>query len=141
VRAGTYHESVSASVSGVKLISADGKGAAHIVSGGTPLFIRGGSNNEIRGFALTAGKRGNGIQVGGTVSKFAEGYVVADNIIKNAGEDGIKVHHATGFEFSGNVIENAGTGGSNHDGGIDFVAARTAWSSETPCSGLAATPA
>lgn len=123
VRAGTYHESVSASVSGVKLVSVDGKGAAHIVSGGTPLFIRGGSNNEIRGFALTAGKGGNGIQVGGTVSKFAEGYVVADNIIKNAGEDGIKVHQAKNFEFTGNVIENAGTGGgSNHDGGIDLVA-------------------
>lgn len=125
VRAGTYRESVSASVSGVKLVSVDGKGAAHIVSGGTPLFIQGGTGNEIRGFALTAGKGGNGIQVGGTVSKFAEGYVVADNVIKNAGEDGIKVHQATGFEFSGNVIENAGTGGgSNHDGGIDFVAVK-----------------
>lgn len=123
VRAGTYRESISASVSGVKLVSVDGKGAAHIVSGGTPLFLQGGSNNEIRGFALTAGKGGNGIQVGGTVSNFAEGYVVADNIIKNAGEDGIKVHQAKGFEFTGNVIENAGTGGgSNHDGGIDFVA-------------------
>lgn len=125
VRAGTYNESVSASVSGVKLVSVDGKGAAHIVSNGTPLFILGGSNNEIRGFALTAGKGGNGLHVGGTVSNFAKGYVVADNIIKNAGEDGIKVHQATGFEFTGNVIENAGTGsGGNHDGGIDFVAVK-----------------
>lgn len=125
VRAGTYHESISASVSGVKLVSVDGTGKAHIISSGTPLFLQGGSNNEIRGFALTAGRGGNGLQVGGTVSNFAKGYVVADNIIKNAGLDGIKVHQATGFEFSGNVIENAGTGGGgNHDGGIDFVAVK-----------------
>jgi hypothetical protein len=127
VRAGTYnesvYESVSASVSGVKLVSVDGVGAAHIKSNGTALFIRGGSNNEIRGFAITGGGKGNGIQVGGTVSNFAEGYVIADNIIKNAGLDGIKVHQAKGFTFEGNVIENAGTGnGGNHDGGIDFVA-------------------
>jgi hypothetical protein len=123
VRAGTYHETIYAKPNGVKLISVDGKGAAHIVSGGTPLFLQGGSGNEIRGFALTAGRGGNGIQVGGTVSDFAKGYVIADNIIKSAGEDGIKVHQASGFTFTGNVIENAGTGnGGNHDGGIDFVA-------------------
>jgi nitrous oxidase accessory protein NosD len=123
VHAGTYNESIYAKVSGVKLVSVDGKGAAHIVSSGTPLFLQGGSDNTIQGFALTAGNGGNGLQVGGTVSDFAKGYSVTDNIIKNAGLDGIKVHQATGFTFTGNTIENAGTGGGgNHDGGIDFVA-------------------
>jgi hypothetical protein len=43
--------------------------------------------------------------------------------IRNAGEDGIKVHQAKRFTFTGNVIENAGTGnGGNFDGVIDFVA-------------------
>jgi P-type conjugative transfer protein TrbJ len=122
VHRGTYRESVYARVSGVKLVSADGKGAAHIVSNGTPLSLQGGANNE-GGFALTAGNNGNGIQVGGTVSDFAQGYVIADNVVKNAGLDGIKVHQASGFVFTGNVIENAGTGdGGNFDGGIDFVA-------------------
>jgi hypothetical protein len=66
---------------------------------------------------------GNGLQIGGTVSDFAWGYVVSDNIITNAGLDGIKVHQATGFTFQGNVIQNVGIGnGGNHDGGIDFVA-------------------
>jgi nitrous oxidase accessory protein NosD len=52
-----------------------------------------------------------------------KGYVVSDNIIRNAGLDGIKVHQATDFTFQGNVIQNAGIGnGGNHDGGIDFVA-------------------
>jgi nitrous oxidase accessory protein NosD len=125
VHRGTYHESVYAKVSGVKLVSVDGKGAAHIVSGGTPLFIQGGSGNEIRGFALTAGRGGNGLQIGGTISNFAEGYTIADNVIKNAGLDGIKVHQASGFAFTGNVVENAGTGnGGNLDGGIDFVAVK-----------------
>lgn len=123
VRAGTYNESVRATVSWITLVSADGIGKAHIVSSGTPIFLQGGSGNEIRGFSLTAGKAGNGIQVGGTVSKFASRYVVADNIVKDAGLDGIKVHQARDFVFTGNVIENAGTGdGGNHDGGIDFVA-------------------
>ncbi|MGF7212625.1 P-type conjugative transfer protein TrbJ [Skermanella aerolata] len=123
VHRGTYRESVYARVSGVKLMSADGKGAAHIISNGTPLFFQGGANNEIRGFALTAGNGGNGLQVGGTVSDFARGYVIADNVVKNAGLDGLKVHQASGFVFTGNIIENAGTGdGGNFDGGIDFVA-------------------
>lgn len=123
VRAGTYHESVYSHASGVKIISADGKGAAHIVSPGTALFIQGGSGNEIRGFRVTAGPGGNGIQVGGSRSAVASGYVVADNIVTNAGLDGIKVHQAKGFNFTGNTIENAGTGNKgNADGGIDFVA-------------------
>jgi len=124
VRAGTYHESVYSHASGVKIISVDGKGAAHIVSAEkTALFIQGGSGNEIRGFRLTAGPRGNGLQVGGSIHNFASGYVVADNIIHDAGLDGIKVHQANDFTFTGNVIENAGTGNAgNFDGGIDFVA-------------------
>jgi nitrous oxidase accessory protein NosD len=128
VRAGTYYESVYAHASGVKLISVDGNGAAHIVSKDrTALFLQGGSGTEIRGFRVTAGPNGNGIQVGGAASggvirNYAEGYVVADNIIHDAGLDGIKVHQAKGFTFTGNVIENAGTGNKgNYDGGIDFV--------------------
>ena len=98
VHRGTYHELVYANVSGVKLVSADGKGAAHIVSNGTPLFLQGGANNEVRGFALTAGNNGNGIQVGGTVSDFAQGYVVADNVIKNAGWTASKpIRHRVSF--------------------------------------------
>lgn len=124
VRAGTYNETIYARVSGVKLVSADGAGAAKIVSSGTPIFLQGGSNNEIRGFRLVAGAGGNGIQVGGTVSDYASGYVVSDNIIESAGEDGIKVHQARGFTIEGNTIERSGLkpGNSNRDGGIDFVA-------------------
>ena len=127
VRAGTYNESIYAHASGVKVISADGVGKAHIVSRGTGIFLQGGSGTEIRGFRVTAGKDGNGIQVGGAavngvIRNIAENYVVADNIITNAGLDGIKVHQAKGFTFTGNVIENAGTGNKgNADGGIDFV--------------------
>lgn len=124
VRAGTYYESVYSHASGVRIISVDGKGAAHIVSPEkTALFIQGGSDNEIRGFRLTAGPRGNGLQVGGSIHNFASGYVVADNIIHDAGLDGIKVHQANGFTFLNNVIENAGTGNAgNFDGGMDLVA-------------------
>jgi P-type conjugative transfer protein TrbJ len=124
VRAGTYKESIYFEGSNVKLISADGVGAAKIVSGGTGIYAHGGSGNEIRGFEIQAGASGNGIQVGGTVRNFASDYVVADNIIKTAGEDGIKVHQAEGFSIEGNTIEKSGVkpGNSNRDGGIDFVA-------------------
>jgi hypothetical protein len=128
VKAGVYRESIYAHASGVKVVSVDGRGAAHIVSSGTGIFLQGGSGTEIRGFRVTAGPNGNGIQVGGAASggvirNYAEGYVVADNIIHDAGLDGIKVHQAKGFTFTGNVIENAGTGNKgNADGGIDFVA-------------------
>lgn len=124
VRAGTYHETIYAKPNGVKIVSADGKGAAHIISGGTPLFIQGGSGNQIIGFRLTAGAGGNGIQVGGTPGDYASGYVIADNVIERAGEDGVKVHQASNFTIEGNVIHRSGMkpGNSNSDGGFDFVA-------------------
>jgi parallel beta-helix repeat protein len=125
VRAGTYRESVTFNGSNVKLVSADGVGAAHIVSNGTPLFVQGGANKEVSGFRLTAGRGGNGIQLGGTVGNFASGYTIKNNIVTNAGEDGIKVHQLDNSVIANNEIQNAGTGGGgNADGGIDFVAVR-----------------
>jgi P-type conjugative transfer protein TrbJ len=124
VREGTYKESIYFEGSNVKLISADGVGKAKIVSDGNGVYFHGGSGNEIKGFAIKAGSGGNGIQVGGNVKNFASNYVIEDNIIESAGEDGIKVHQAKGFTIQGNVIQKSGvkSGNSNRDGGIDFVA-------------------
>jgi parallel beta-helix repeat protein len=125
VKAGTYNESVKFKGSGIKLLSVDGVGAAHIQSTGTPLFVQGGENKEVSGFKLSAGKSGNGIQLGGSVSNFASGYVIKNNIINTAGEDGIKAHQLDNSIIAENQILNAGTSNnSNHDGGIDFVAVR-----------------
>jgi P-type conjugative transfer protein TrbJ len=124
VRGGTYNESIYFEGSNVKLVSVDGVGAAKIKSNGTGIYFHGGKGNEIRGFSISAGSGGNGIQVGGNVKNFASDYVIEDNIIETAGEDGIKVHQAKGFTIQGNVINNSGVkpGNSNRDGGIDFVA-------------------
>jgi P-type conjugative transfer protein TrbJ len=124
VKAGTYNEKIYFEGSNVKLVSTDGVGAAKIVSNGTAIYAHGGKGNQIKGFAIEAKGDGNGIQVGGNVGTFASGYVVEDNIIETAGEDGIKVHQANGFTIKGNVIKNSGvkTNNSNKDGGIDLVA-------------------
>lgn len=125
VRRGTYHESVVFRGSGVKLVSVDGVGAAHITSSGTPLFVQGGRDKEVRGFRLSAGKLGNGLQLGGSVSAFASGYTIVNNIVDTAGEDGIKAHQLDGSFIGNNEIVNAGTShNANKDGGLDLVAVR-----------------
>jgi P-type conjugative transfer protein TrbJ len=124
VRRGTYHESITLQGSNVKLISADGSGAAKIVSSGTAIYFFGGSGNEIRGFEIEAGSNGNGIQAGGNVSDYASNYIIADNRITTAGEDGIKLHQLKGSRIEGNLVDNAGMkpGNSNRDTPYDMVA-------------------
>jgi P-type conjugative transfer protein TrbJ len=122
VRKGTYNESIRLQGSNVKLVSADGVGAAKIVSGGTAVYFHGGTGNEIRGFEIEAGE--NGIQVGGTVSDYASNYVIAENRITKAGLDGIKFHQLKNSRVEGNLVENAGmiSGNSNRDVPFDMVA-------------------
>lgn len=123
VREGRYTETLRLSgASNVNLVSMDGPGKAHVMSGGTAIYFHGGSNNQIRGMGVTAG--GNGIQVGGSTGGYAKDYVVDGNVVFNAGLDGIKVHQGSGFEVSNNLIQNAGTtpGNRNRDVAVDFVA-------------------
>ena len=124
VRAGTYRESLRlAHARNVSLVSVDGPGRAEVVSGETAIYFFGGSNNQIRGMGVRS-ESGNGIQVGGTTSKFAKGFVLDGNVIHDAGLDGIKVHQADDFLITNTVVHNSGSipGNSNRDVGIDFVA-------------------
>jgi len=134
VSAGTYHEAVAFSRSGkegapIRLISADGKGAARIVSNKTGIYGFGTRNVGVFGFHVTASAKGQGIQFGISgsdltdSSRFVRNIVIADNIIEGAGQDGVKISQADHVHLLRNVIRDSGTDhNGNGDGGIDWVA-------------------
>jgi len=134
VRAGTYNEAVAFTRSGtggapIRLISADGKGAARIVSYKTGIYGFGTKNAGVFGFHVTASTKGQGIQFGmsgrdlNDPSRFVRNVVIADNIVEGAGEDGVKISQADHVHLLRNEIRNSGTDrNANGDGGIDWVA-------------------
>jgi hypothetical protein len=134
VRAGIYHEAVAFSRSGregapIRLISADGKGAAKIVSTKTGIYGFGTKNVGVFGFHIVASTEGQGIQFGMSgsdltdSSRFVHNVVIADNIVEGTGQDGVTISQADNVRLLRNVIRNSGTDrNSNGDGGIDWVA-------------------
>jgi serralysin len=134
VKAGTYQGAVKFAHSGeegapIRLISADGRGKATIVSDKTGLYGFGTKNAGVFGFRIVAGSGGNGIQFGlsgsdtSATSRYAGNLVIADNLVENAGEDGIKLSQADNVFLYGNIVRNSGADhNDNGDGGIDMVA-------------------
>jgi parallel beta-helix repeat protein len=134
VKAGTYQGAVKFARSGVegapiRLISADGKGKARIISDKTGLYGFGTKNVGVFGFHIIAGSGGNGIQFGlsgsdtSDMSRYARNLVIADNLVENAGQDGIKLSQADRAFVYGNIVRNSGADhNGNGDGGIDMVA-------------------
>jgi nitrous oxidase accessory protein NosD len=134
VHAGTYHEAVAFTRSGtegapIRLISADGKGAATIVSDKTGIYGFGSKYVGVFGFRVISGAKGQGIHFGMSgsdltnTSHYVRDVVIADNIIEGAGQDGIKISQADNIRLLHNVIRNSGTDrNANGDGGIDWVA-------------------
>jgi hypothetical protein len=134
VKAGTYQGAVKFARSGqegapIRLISADGRGKARIVSDKTGVYGFGTKNAGVFGFHIVAGREGNGIQFGlagrdtSNMARYARNLVIADNLVENAGQDGIKLSQADSVFLYGNVIRNSGADhNDNGDGGIDMVA-------------------
>jgi Right handed beta helix region len=134
VKAGTYQGAVKFARSGddgapIRLISADGRGKARIVSDKTGLYGFGTKNAGVFGFHIVAGSGGNGIQFGlsgsdtSAKSRYVRNLVIADNLVEDAGEDGIKLSQADGVFLYGNIVRNSGADrNGNGDGGIDMVA-------------------
>jgi len=134
VKAGTYYGAVRIPRSGedgapIRLISADGRGKARIVSDKTGLYGFGVKNVGVFGFHIVAGSEGNGIQFGlsgkdtSDMSRYVRNLVIADNLVEGAGQDGIKLSQADSVFLYGNIVRNSGMDrNSNGDGGIDMVA-------------------
>ena len=129
VKAGTYAENVEFHVSGtadkpIWLISADGRGAAHIKPGkGTTtatIEAFGEDYIVINGFDVSGGDRNtNGIAVtqGGTnFSNLTHHVVIKNNIVHDAVQDGIKVAQGNDIWVVNNKVHHVG------DQGIDFLA-------------------
>jgi Ca2+-binding RTX toxin-like protein len=127
VKAGTYVENVVFQESGrpdapIWLISADGTGAAKIKpakAATATIFGFGEENIVVRGFDVTAQSKTNGIQFGMSGTNFKDltkSIVIQNNIVRNAGQDAIKVSQGDNIHVLGNKIIGAG------DQGIDFVA-------------------
>lgn len=134
VRAGTYRGPVKFSKSGtedapIRLISADGRREARIVSDRTGIYGFGTRNVGVFGFHVIAGAGGNGIQFGlsgrdtSDMSRYARNIVIADNLVERAGEDGIKISQADNVHLYRNIVRDSGADrNDNGDGGIDLVA-------------------
>jgi Ca2+-binding RTX toxin-like protein len=127
VKAGTYVENVVFKKSGtasapIELISADGTGAVKIKpakAANATIYGFGEENIVIRGFDVTAQSKTNGIQFGMAGTNFKDltkSIVIQNNIIRNAGQDAIKISQGDNIHILGNKIIGAG------DQGIDFVA-------------------
>ena len=139
VREGVYRESVEIDRSGtpdapIRLVSADGKGAAEIVAqGSSAIYGYGEENIVIRGFEISGGRsssatNGNGIlftqSLKGTpdndrpdfMQDVVRNIVIEDNIIRDARVDGIKIAQGFGIVIRDNLID----GGSGQEG-IDLV--------------------
>ena len=127
VKAGTYIENVVFKESGtaaapIQLISADGTGAAKIKpakAGTATVYGFGEENIVVRGFDITAQSKTNGIQFGMAGENFKDmtkNIVIQNNIVRGAGQDGIKISQGDNIHVVGNKIIGAG------DQGIDFVA-------------------
>lgn len=127
VKAGTYVENVVFKDSGtasapIQLISADGTGAAKIKpakAGTATVYGFGEENIVVKGFDITAQSKTNGIQFGMAGSDFKDmtkNILIQNNIIRGAGQDGIKISQGDNIQVLGNKIIGAG------DQGIDFVA-------------------
>ena len=153
VKAGTYRGAVKFARSGeegapIRLISADGKGKARIVSDKAGVYGFGTKNAGVFGFHIAAGRGGNGIHFGlagrdtRDMSRYARNLVIADNIVENAGEDGIKLSQADGVFVYGNIVRNSGADRNrNGDGGIDMVAVTSRRSSPMSSMARRGTPA
>ena len=79
----------------------------------------GEENIVVRGFDVTAQSKQNGIQFGMARSDFKDmtkNILIQNNIIRGAGQDGIKISQGDNIQVLGNKIIGAG------DQGIDFVA-------------------
>ena len=129
VKAGIYAENVEFHHSGtagkpIWLISADGKGAAHVNPGkGTTtatIEAFGEDYIVISGFDVSGGDRNtNGICVtpsGTDFSNLTHHVVIKNNIVHDTLEDGIKISQGDNIYVVDNTVSHAG------DQGIDFVA-------------------
>ncbi|PTV96541.1 parallel beta-helix repeat protein [Rhodobacter aestuarii] len=131
VGAGEYIENVTFRNSGaegapIKLVSADGQGAALIRpadAAADTLEIAGADYIEVSGFVLVGSDDSTRqvVHVHGTDSgtNFASNVVIADCLIERGAGDGIKLSKAEDVTLSGNVI----TGGGPTEAGIDCVGA------------------
>lgn len=123
VKAGTYNETVWINKSGASdapiwIQSADGRGAAKVVSTGESGFAASGQENlVIKDFAISAGNTGIHMGLGRDWSDLVRNVVVQGNIIDGADTHGIKITQAENAHVIHNVVRNSG------QQGIEFVAA------------------
>jgi hypothetical protein len=129
VRAGDYYENITLPRSGtadspIWLISADGRGEAHIhpVDQYRATIVgRGTDNIVIRDFAIDGADHRSGIeftQAGHDFTNLVENITIEGNAILNVGLDGIKIAQAEHVNVIGNLV----VGGREE--GIDFT---TVW--------------
>ena len=114
VKEGTYKENVDLNGrSGTEdkpvwIVSADGKGAATVVSANPdkPVFAAfGESNLIIKGFEIVGGTEGVKVtQSGSTLTKFTVNIVIEDNIVHGQSIDGIKTAQSINTAIVGNTV-------------------------------------
>jgi Ca2+-binding RTX toxin-like protein len=114
VKEGTYKENVDLNGrSGTEdkpvwIVSADGKGAAIVVSANPdkPVFAGyGESNLIIKGFEIVGGTEGVKVtQSGSTLTKFTVNIVIEDNIVHGQSIDGIKTAQSINTAIVGNTV-------------------------------------
>ncbi len=91
----------------IQLISADGIGAAKIKpakAGNATIYGFGEENIVVRGFDVTAQSKTNGIQFGMAGTDFKDltkNIVIQNNIVRGAGQDGIKISQGDNIHDSG----------------------------------------